>query len=126
MTTESSLRTLAIEGLVLRELVMEGNGKDAEVQVVAADGRRFSFEVGGGHLRIAVSGAVLTEVQSIDDASLRMRYTAEHLVLKRARIAYPGTEEEWERDMGRRGREGPLKWVIPFADLELVGAQGPA
>lgn len=126
MTRESSLRPLPMEGLALRELVMQGNGKDAEVQVVAADGRRFSFEVGGGYLRIAVSGTVLTEVQSLDDVSLRVRYTAERLVLKRARIRYPGSEAEWKQDVVRRGSDWSLSWVIDHTDLELVGAQGSA
>lgn len=123
--TESSLRTLPIEGLALRELFRQGNGKDAEVQMVAADGRRFSFEV-GRLLRIAVSGTVLTEVRALDDVSLRVRYTAEHLVLKRAQIEYPGSEEEWEEDLAKFGHEEPLSWVIPLAELELVGVQGPA
>jgi hypothetical protein len=114
-----------MEGLALRELVMQGNGKDAEVRVVSADGRRFCFEVGGGSLRIAVRGTVLTEVQSLDDVSLRVRYTAEHLVLARARIHYPGSEEDWEKDLAKRRSNESLSWVIPYTDLELVGAQRP-
>ena len=123
--TESSMRTLPIEGLALRELFRLGNGKDAEVQIVAADGRRFSFPM-GEHLRIAVNGAVLTEVQALDDVNLRVRYTAEHLVLKRARVEYPGSLKEWKEDLASFRREESLLWTIPLADLELVGAQGPA
>ncbi len=125
MKQEASLRTLPMEGLALRELVMQGNGKDAEVRVVSADGRCFCFEVGGGSLRIAVRGTVLTEVQSLDDVSLRVRYTAEHLLLERARIHYPGSEAEWEKDVAKRGSNESLSWVIPYTDLELVGAKGP-
>ncbi len=121
MKQEASLRTLPMEGLALRELVMQGNGKDAEVRVVSADGRRFCFEIGGS-LRIAVRGTVLTEVQSLDDVSLRVRYTAEHLVLKRAQIHFPGSEAEWEEDVAKLGSNAPLSWVIPYTDLELVGA----
>jgi hypothetical protein len=79
----------------------------------------------GKHLRIAVSGAVLTEVQALDDVNLRVRYTAEHLVLKRARVEYPGSMKEWKEDLASFRDEESLLWTIPLADLELVGAQGP-
>jgi hypothetical protein len=47
------------------------------------------------------------------------------MVLERTRIHYPGSEAEWENDVAKRGSNESLSWVIPYADLELVGAQGP-
>ena len=73
MVKDAELRTLPIEGLVLRELVMAGNGKDAEVRVLTSDGRRFVFGSSMPRLKITVQGVVSTEVTGPDDATLKLR-----------------------------------------------------
>lgn len=119
MQQEDTLRTLPIEGAVLREFVVEGNGKDAEVSAVMADGSSFHFEA--RDMEVTVHGVVLTEIQGPDDITLRVRYTAKHLVLKRAQVLYPGSEEDWQEDMRRQGRGRSLSWTIQGAHFELVG-----
>lgn len=90
MMKNTEMRTLPIEGLVLTEFVVEGNGKDAEVHVLASNGRRFVFCSSESRLRISADGAVVTEITGPDDATLKIRYTANRLVLREARVHYPG------------------------------------
>jgi hypothetical protein len=121
MQEEDTLRTLPIEGAALREFVVEGSGKDTEVSAVMADGRRFRFEARDAQLEVTVRGTVLTEIQGPDDMTLRFRYTAKRLVLKRAQVLYPGSEEDWQEDMKRQGGGQSLSWTIRVANFELVG-----
>src|SRR5688572_24483120 len=90
---------LPLEGIDLREFVVEGNGKYAEVTMVTREGRRFTFATSGSDLEISVQGTVLTEVTGPDDPSLQIRYSASRLVLVTARIHHPGTAEECADDM---------------------------
>ena len=123
MTRDLAIRVLPIEGLLLNELVVEGNGKDAEVRALTSDGRRFAFGTSGSRLKIAVQGAVLTEVTGPDDATLKVRYTADRLVLRTARIRYPGSAEEWEEDVNALSRGGPMSWAIQDGSFILVGEE---
>jgi hypothetical protein len=85
VTDASEKKRLEIEGCTLRELVVQGNGKDAELRAIAADGRRFIYDFCGSHLKIRVKGAVRTEITRPDDGKLRICYTAERLLLRIAR-----------------------------------------
>lgn len=117
------MRTLPIEGLVLREFVVEGNGKDAEVRAIASDGRRFVFGSSEPHLKIAVQGTVLTEVTGPDDATLKVRYTASRLVLREARVRYPGSAEEWADDVDALNRGRLMSWAIQDGSFTLLGEE---
>jgi len=121
MVENAEMRTLPIEGLVLKELVVTGNGKDAEVRAVASDGRRFVFGSSMPRLKIAVQGTVLTEVTGPDDATLKVRYTAGHLVLREARVRYPGSAEEWGDDVDAMNRGFPMSWAIRDGSFTLLG-----
>ena len=116
-------RILPIEGLVLRELVVAGNGKDAEVRVVVSDGRCCLFESRDPCLKIAVQGAVLTEVTGPDDATLALRYTASLLVLREARVLYPGSAEEWASDMEALNRGVLMSSAIQDTSFTLLGEE---
>jgi hypothetical protein len=117
------MRALPLEGVPLREFIVEGNGKDAELSAVAADGRRFLLGNCEPSLEIAVRGTVLTQLHALDDVSLRVRYTAARLVLERAYVDYPGSEADWEKDLARFTRGQPMAWAIRVASFELVGTE---
>jgi len=119
-------RTLPIEGLPLREVVMEGNGKLSMVTIKAADGRDFRFGVSDFLLRIATRGFVKTEVHALDDITFRIRYSAENLVLKRAQIDYPGTEDNWKADVETFKGGTRMSWGMSSVDFELEGTEGAA
>jgi len=124
MLEKTEMRMLPIEGLVLRELVVEGNGKDAEVYAIASDGRRFVFASSGPRLRIEVQGAVLTEITGPDDATLKVRYTASRLLLREARVRYPGSAEEWVDDVDALNSGRHMSWAIQDAIFTLLGEAG--
>ena len=98
---EPESKPLEIEGSTLREFVVVGNGRDAEVRAITADGRRFIFDFVGSHLKIRALGAILTEITRPDDGKLRVRYTADRLVLRIARTTLLEGVEDW--DLGPRG-----------------------
>ncbi len=116
---------LPIEGLVLRELLIDGNGKDAEWLAVAVDGRRFTIPVSGCHWKIAVEGAVLTEVLGPGDLSLCVRYTAAHLVVREARIVHGDNTEAVQRDIASFQAGKDMSRTIQHGKLTLVGGAAP-
>jgi hypothetical protein len=111
----SEKKRLEIEGCTLRELVVQGNGKDAELRAVAADGRRFIYDFYGSHLKIRVRGAVLTEIK------LRVRYTADRLLLRIARTTTLEDDEDSDADEIGFHIGPPISGVIYDGTLTLVG-----
>jgi len=107
---------------MLSEFIVAGNGREAEMRVLTRDGRLFVFGVNEScRLRIAVRGAVLTEITGPYDTTLIVRYTAAHLVLGEARMHYPGSAEEWADDMDRLSRGRPMRWRIRDGNFTLLG-----
>ena len=124
MGEKAEIRTLPIEGLMLSEFVVAGDGKDAEMCALTRDGRRLVFSVSESpRLRIAVHGTVLMEITGPDDATLMVRYTAARLILGEARIHYPGSAEEWADDMDRLSRGRPMRWKIRDGSFTLLGEE---
>lgn len=124
--SEDQLTRLPLgDGWELRQLVIEGNGKDAELRLVIADGRR--IELGCGHVKVAVQGSLLTEVMGPGDCSLRVRYShlaGGRLLLRTFSILHPGSEEEARSDLLAFERGDRLLWVIPHISLQLEGRSG--
>jgi hypothetical protein len=123
--SDAEFVALPIEGLVLRELLIEGNGKDGEWLAVAVDGRRFRIPVSGCHWKIAVEGAVLTEVLGPGDLSLCVRYTAARLVVREARILHGGGPEAAQRDIASFQAGKDMSRTIQHGKLTLVGGVTP-
>jgi hypothetical protein len=121
MDAATDLRPLPIEGMELIEWQLEGNGKDAELRIVAADGRRFVLGVSDPRLHTEVVGRVHAEIRAMDDVTLRIRYSAPRLILTEARIRYPGQEAEWTRDAARFEQGRMMTWAISAARFTLVG-----
>jgi len=84
---------------------------------------RFIFGSSGPRLKIAVQGAMLTEVTGPDDVTLKVRYTASHLVLREARVRYPGSAEEWANDMDALNRGRLMSWAIQDGSFTLLGEE---
>lgn len=124
MVEARDLRALPVEGMSLIEWVFEGSGKDAELRITAADGRRFVLDVDGPRLHTDVRGRVHAEIRSMGDVTLRVRLSAPHLVLTEAKVRYPGGEVEWEEDMARFQRGRPMSWAISGGRFILVGEEG--
>jgi len=72
-------------------------------------------------LTIATRGDVTTEVLGPGDTSLAIRYTADRLLLRIARVEYPGDAAEWKEDFERLRKGRSMLWVIHKGYFELVG-----
>src|SRR5262245_29456839 len=121
MAGTSDMRPLPIEGIELIEWVFEGNGKDAEVRIIAADGGRFVLGMSEPRLHTNVQGRVHAEIKSTGDITVRVRYSAPRLHLSEARIRYPGQETEWEQDLARFTKGRMMTWAISSGRFTLVG-----
>ena len=58
-----------------------------------------------------------------DDATLALRYTASRLVLREARVLYPGSAEEWASDMEALNRGVLMSSAIQDASFTLLGEE---
>jgi hypothetical protein len=100
--TDSEMFPLPITGLVLRELRIEGSGKDCTLCMVLPDGRRSEVGLGCSQFVIDVEGTVRTDILRIDDGNLCVRYTAPRLVVTQAFVCREsrGYEpEDWDTFM---------------------------
>lgn len=122
MAAATDLRPLPVEGMEIIEWQLEGNGKDAELRIVAADGRRFVLGVSEPRFQLDLAGQVRAEVRAMDDVTLRVRYSAPRLRLAEARIRYPGEEAEWTHDVARFERGIMMTWAIAEGRFTLVGS----
>jgi hypothetical protein len=69
-----------------------GNGKDADLVIECASGRR--LEVGVSHARVETNHDILVEVSPYDDVTLTITYTGRGLTLRRGRIHF-SDDERW-------------------------------
>ncbi|MEU8887926.1 hypothetical protein [Streptomyces sp. NPDC048442] len=116
-----------LQGEPLEELMLIGNGKDAEVIVVLGDGRRFVLGLGKG-LRVHGCQGLVVETVPWGDISMVVRYSGPGLVISRMRCEVPkwaGCDpEEFDVDLRRwvesGGRE-ELAWAL-VVEIELAGS----
>jgi hypothetical protein len=103
-----------------------GNGKDADMVIEFADGRR--IELGVASVRVEADRGVLIETSALDDLNLEISYTGRNLSLRYGRIGFR-TDEKWRAEFvdGARawiesGCRGALSWVV-HVELQLASAQ---
>jgi hypothetical protein len=106
--------SLPFSGELLESVVHFGNGKDAELELMFADGRRAVLAAKA--VRLQVSGGVVVEVSSWDDVSLRTVYRAPGLTLHSGRIGFPA----WDDDEPALFRAGVGSWLAAGCDKELL------
>lgn len=77
----------------LREVIVSGNGKDADLTISLADGRR--FEMGAADVTVSADGPVTVRFKRIDDVNAEIRYSGADLEVRSARISFgpDGTDE---------------------------------
>jgi hypothetical protein len=106
--------SLPFSGELLESVVHFGNGKDAELELMFADGRR--VVLGADAVRLQIGGGVVVEVSSWDDVSLHTVYRAPGLVLHSGRICYPAGDVD-ELALFRAAVES---WLAAGCDKELL------
>jgi hypothetical protein len=119
-TTATTWVDLPFADEALESVVHFGNGKDAELRLTFADGRRLVFDVGA--VRVEVDGGVVVETSRWDDVSLIIDYRSADLRLRSAQIGYETERAAEAREFRDSVRawlaEGydpvELEWVVSF------------
>jgi hypothetical protein len=123
-------KSLPLEGSVFERLTLLGNGKDKDMELVLADGRR--FRMGADDLRVTGCAGMTVQATSVGDLSLRIDYVGANLMIRHARVGTPvyhwsgprETEEDFEqalREFLRADGREELLWAVSL-ELELVAA----
>ena len=109
--------------VALTEVVVDGNGKDCDLTIALADGRR--LVAGANQVTVSAEGRVNVVVDAIDDNNLEIRCAGPGLEVRSARVRYgnPEYQEEFRADLrawlsGGAG-EGGLRYVV---DAEITVA----
>jgi hypothetical protein len=110
----------------LASVVYFGSGKDAEVRLAFADGRRVTLPAGA--LRVEVDRGIVVDVSRWDDVSLRIAYLGPGLRLHGGRFGYPGGGDE-QADFLAAARSwltaGCVEELLWGVDVELRLASSP-
>lgn len=115
----------------IREVRIEGSGKDRDLVVTPTQGSRLRL-VATGDIVIETAGKVIVRTTPIDLKSLRVTITGEKLVCEQADVFFDGSEQAWtnlwrQAQMRSRpwwneteGDELDLEWPMQ-ARLKIVG-----
>mgnify|MGYP001107132680 FL=1 len=101
-------RTLPAHGTTIAEVRVEGSGEARDVVIVPKSGQRLRFPAAGDVI-IETFGRVLVRTSAMDERSLRITYSAEHLFLERAEVAFDEGEAEWQ-NLWRRAQTRSRPW----------------
>jgi hypothetical protein len=112
---------LPFAGERLESVVQFGNGKDLELRIAFATGRRLKLEVGG--VRVEVDGGVVVDTSCWDDVSLLIEYRGPDLSLHSGRFGdgEDGVDADFTAEAQSwlaTGCEGELSWVVE-AEIRL-------
>jgi len=120
--------TLPFDGERLASVVHFGNGKDADLTLTFAGGRRVVLPVSA--LRVEADRGVVVEVSRWDDVSLIIEYLGTDLYLHSGRFGYPGAGDQFDvefipdaQSWLAAGCEKELLWVV---EVELRLATRPS
>lgn len=120
--------TLPFAGERLASVVHIGNGKDAELWLTFASGRRVMLPVSA--VRVEADRGVVVDASGWDDVSLRIEYLNPDLYLHSGRFGYPGDRDEYVAEFLAQaqswlaaGCEKELTWVVK---VELHLASRPS
>ena len=101
-------RALPTTGSPLREVRIEGSGKDRDLVIVPVTGDRLRI-VASGDAVIETAGRVVVRTTPIDLKSLRVTFTGERLVLAQADVFFDGSDHAWE-NLWRQARMRSRPW----------------
>jgi hypothetical protein len=110
----------------LGEIIMFGNGKDAELELQLADGREFKLEICS--LTITCDGAMSSSVRRYDDRNVVVRYSCAGLRISSMQVASDLEKYDYEfvrdvQDWVDGGFESELNYVVHVC-ITLTGLEG--
>ena len=113
---------MPLAGERLESVVFFGNGKDAELGLTFADGRRVTLPTSA--VRVEVDGGIVVDLSSWDDISMRIDYRGPDLHLHSGRFGFPDGEEDADfleaaQSWLAEGCEEDLGWVVEV-EMRLV------
>jgi len=124
-----ALKKLPIEGQLLKELIISGNGKDCELTIKTKDeARHVSFVMRDPRLVVDIKGNVITESFNYGDSDLGIKYLpSEEMIIEWAEIDFPGPKSEWIESLNRfkEGDSEFIEWMISFAKIRLTSSKQP-
>jgi hypothetical protein len=101
-------RALSASGARVREVRVEGGGKDRDLVIVPEAGERLRI-IATGDVAVETLGRVTVRTGPIDAQSVRVTFSGERLVLERAEVLFDGSERDWE-NLWRRARTRSRPW----------------
>jgi hypothetical protein len=124
-----ALKKLPIEGQLLKEMIISGNGKDCELTIKTKDeARQVSLVMRDPRLVVDIKGNVITESFNYGDSDLGIKYLpSEEMIIEWAEIDFPGTKSEWIESLNRfkEGDSEFIEWMISFAKIRLTSSKQP-
>ena len=124
-----ALKKLPIEGQLLKELIISGNGKDCELTIKTKDeARQVSFVMRDPRLVVDIKGNVITESFNYGDSDLGIKYLpSEEMIIEWAEIDFPGPKSEWIESLNRfkEGDSEFIEYMIRFANIRLTSSRRP-
>jgi hypothetical protein len=110
-------RALSSTGAHVREVRVEGSGKERDLVIVPEHGERLRL-IAAGDVAVETVGRVVVRASPVDAQSLRVTFSGERLVLERAEVYFDGSERDWE-NLWRRARMRSRPWWTETAGDEL-------
>lgn len=108
--------SLPFAGERLESVVHFGNGKDAELRLTFAGGRRVTLDISASVVRVKADRGVVVEVSSWDDVSLVIKYLGPDLHLHSGRFGFPGGGDEWVAEFLAQARS----WLAAGCEEKLL------
>ena len=78
----------------LADVVIVGSGKDADIRIALADGKRLLM--GAGDVTVSADSSVRARIQWLDDVNVEIRYCGPGLVARSVRVKYDSGDPEWQ------------------------------
>jgi hypothetical protein len=97
----------------LTEVVISGNGKDADILIALADGKELSM--GADAVTVSADGRVQARFTRLDDVNVEIRYRGPGLAARSVRVRYDSCDPEWQGKF----REDVRAWVENDSSAEL-------
>ena len=117
-------KRLPIEGSIVEEIKVFGNGKDCEVTVTIQEPARVvQFTMRDPNLEIALQGRIKTVIfNEGHDSYLGTRYIPlEKAQLEVCAVEFPGDAQEWDMALSdfEKGHSDFIGWMIYNAKLQI-------
>lgn len=89
-------RALPTIGKPIREVRIEGSGRDRDLVLIPVQGQRLRL-LASGDIHVETGGRVLVRTTPLDLKSLRVTFTGPDLVLAQSDVDFQGDDNAWQR-----------------------------